>query len=279
MVIDGHTSVLGVIGDPIEHTGSPAIHNFLAQKLGDNLVYVPFHVSAKGLSDAVRGAYELNIRGLNVTVPHKAAMLQEVSELEDSALEIGAVNTVVRSRKGYKGFNTDFSGFMRELDYYSVIVYNKPVILLGAGGAAKAVMYALQKTGASRVYVLNRSKTKAREIFGKLKNVEILGFDEWNRIPGNEQYICIQCTSVGLSPEDDDCVIKDDEFFDLVSVGVDLIYKPKETVFMKKIRERGRDAHNGLRMLIYQAVSAYEIFMDREVPNDIAEALYEKLDP
>jgi len=279
MVIDGHTAVLGVLGDPIEHTGSPAIHNFLAEKLGDNLVYVPFHVSKKGLSDAVRGAYELNIRGLNITVPHKEAVLQEVTELEDSALAIGAVNTVVRSRKGYKGFNTDFSGFMRELDYYSVIVYNKPVILLGAGGAAKAVMYALQKIGASRIYVLNRSKSKAREIFGNLKNVEILGFDEWNKIPGNEQYICIQCTSVGLSPNDGECVIKDDEFFDLVSVGVDLIYKPKETVFMKKIRERGRDAHNGLRMLIYQAVSAYEIFMDREVPNDIAEALYEKLDP
>lgn len=279
MIIDGRTAVLGVIGDPIEHTGSPAIHNFLAEKLGDNLVYVPFHVSSKGLSDAIRGAYELNIRGLNVTVPHKAAMLQEVTELEDSALEIGAVNTVVRTGTGYKGFNTDFSGFMRELDYYSVIVYNKPVILLGAGGAAKAVMYALQKIGASKVYVLNRSKSKAKSIFGDLKNVEIFGFDEWNRIPGNEQYICIQCTSVGLSPADNECVINDDDFFDLVSVGVDLIYKPKQTMFMKKIRERGKDAHNGLRMLIYQAVSAYEIFMDREVPNEVAEALYEKLDP
>ena len=278
MNIDGKTTVLGVIGDPIEHTGSPAIHNFLAQKLGDNLVYVPFHVSKKGLAAAVQGAYELNIRGLNVTVPHKAAMLQEVTELDDAALEIGAVNTIVRSKKGYKGFNTDFSGFMRELDYYNVIVYNKPVIMLGAGGAARAVMYALQKIGASKIYVLNRSKTKAKELFGKLKNVEILGFDEWEKIPGGSEYICIQCTSVGLSPNDGECVIKDDAFFDLVSTGVDLIYVPKETVFMKKIKERGKEAYNGLRMLIYQAVSAYEIFMDKEVPNDVAEALYEELD-
>ncbi len=278
MKIDGNTTVLGVIGDPIAHTGSPAIHNFLAEKLGDNIVYVPFHVSKNGLSDAVRGAYELNIRGLNVTVPHKQAILQEVTELEDSALEIGAVNTVVASKKGYKGFNTDFSGFMRQLDYHSVIVYNKPVILLGAGGAARAVMYALQKTGASEVHVLNRSKSKAKELFGELKNVTIYDFDEWKKIPGDKEYICIQCTSVGLSPRDNECVIKDDEFFDLVSVGVDLIYKPSETVFMKKLRERGKDAHNGLRMLIYQAVSAYEIFMDKEVPNEIAEALYEELD-
>ena len=279
MTIDGNTTVLGVIGDPIAHTGSPAIHNFIAKKLGDNLVYVPFHVSKKGLSDAIRGDYEHNIRGLNVTVPHKESVLQEVTELEDSALAIGAVNTVVAVKSGYKGFNTDFSGFMRQLDYYSVIVYNRPVILLGAGGAAKAVMYALQKIGASKVYVLNRSKNKAREIFGNLENVEILGFDEWRKIPGDKEYICIQCTSVGLSPRDNECVIKEDDFFDLVSVGVDLIYKPKETVFMKKIKERGKEAYNGLRMLIYQAISAYEIFMDREVPNEIAEALYEELDP
>ncbi|MBR1877210.1 MAG: shikimate dehydrogenase [Lachnospiraceae bacterium] len=278
MNIDGKTTVLGVMGDPIEHTGSPAIHNFIADMLGDNLVYVPFHVRRNGLAAAVEGAYELGIRGMNVTVPHKQDILQEVTELEDSALEIGAVNTIVRSKKGYKGFNTDFSGFMRQLDHYSVIVYNKPVIMLGAGGAARAVMYALQKIGASRIYVLNRSKAKAKEEFGKLPNEEILGFDEWDKIPGSEKYICIQCTSVGLAPLSNECVIKDDDFFDLVSVGVDLIYVPSETVFMKKIKERGNKAYNGLRMLIYQAISSYEIFMDKEVDNDIAEALYEKLD-
>ena len=108
--------------------------------------------------------------------------------------------------------------------------------------------------------------------------MEILGFDEWDKIPGSEKYICIQCTSVGLAPLSNECVIKDDDFFDLVSVGVDLIYVPSETVFMKKIKERGNKAYNGLRMLIYQAISSYEIFMDKEVDNDIAEALYEKLD-
>ena len=278
MNIDGKTTVLGVMGDPIGHTGSPAIHNFIADRLGDNLVYVPFHVRRNGLAAAVEGAYELGIRGMNVTVPHKQDILQEVAELEDSALAIGAVNTIVRSKSGYKGFNTDFSGFMRQLDHYSIIVYNKPVIMLGAGGAARAVMYALQKIGASRIYVLNRSKAKAKEEFGKLPNVEILGFDEWDKIPGSEKYICIQCTSVGLAPLSNECVIKDDDFFDLVSVGVDLIYVPSETVFMKKIKERGNKAYNGLRMLIYQAISSYEIFMDKEVDSDIAEALYEKLD-
>ncbi len=279
MKIDGKTKVIGIIGDPVEHTGSPAIHNFLAEKLGDNVVYVPFHVDRGNLAEAVRGAYGLGITGLNVTVPHKQAVMAEVTELDDAALEIGAVNTIAVSKKGYKGYNTDFSGFMRQMDHDSVIAYNREVIMLGAGGAAKAVMYALQKTGASKIYVLNRSKSKAKEIFGKSKNVEILGFDEWEKIPKSPDHICIQCTSVGLSPHDDECVIKDDAFFDLVETGVDLIYVPRETVFMKKLRERGKKAYNGLRMLMYQAVASYEIFMDREVPAQVLEELYEELDP
>ncbi|MBQ7463304.1 MAG: shikimate dehydrogenase [Lachnospiraceae bacterium] len=279
MKIDGKTKVIGIIGDPVEHTGSPAIHNFLAEKLGDNVVYVPFHVDRGNLAEAVRGAYGLGITGLNVTVPHKQAVMAEVTELDDAALEIGAVNTIAVSKKGYKGYNTDFSGFMRQMDHDSVIAYNREVIMLGAGGAAKAVMYALQKTGASKIYVLNRSKSKAKEIFGKSKNVEILGFDEWEKIPKSPDRICIQCTSVGLSPHDDECVIKDDAFFDLVETGVDLIYVPRETVFMKKLRERGKKAYNGLRMLMYQAVASYEIFMDREVPAQVREELYEELDP
>lgn len=279
MKIDGKTKVIGIMGDPVEHTGSPAIHNYLAEKLGDNVVYVPFHVKKNDLTEAVRGAYGLGIAGLNVTVPHKQAVMAEVTELDDAALEIGAVNTIAVSKKGYKGYNTDFSGFMRQMDHDNVIAYNREVIILGAGGAAKAVMYALQKTGASKIYVLNRSKSKAKDIFGKSKNVEILGFDEWEKIPQKSDYICVQCTSVGLSPHDDECVIKDDAFFDLIDTGVDLIYVPRETVFMKKLREHGKKAYNGLRMLMYQAVSSYEIFMDREVPANVLEELYEELDP
>ncbi len=277
MKIDGKTGVLGLIGDPVAHTGSPAIHNFLAERLGDNLVYVPFQVKKAGLSAAVQGAYRLGIRGMNVTVPHKQTVLEEVTELDDAALTIGAVNTLVRIQGGYKGYNTDYSGFMRELDYYSVIVYDKPVIVLGAGGAAHAVMYALQKIGASEIYLLNRSRDKAEKAFGKQKNVHILGFDQWEKIPAGG-YICIQCTSVGLAPDEDQCVIRDDRFFDLVETGIDLIYQPKKTMFMKKIEERGKKAYNGLRMLMYQAVSAYELFADRAVPDEVLEELYEQLD-
>lgn len=274
--INGNTKVLGLIGDPIEHTGSPAIHNRLAEKLGDNVVYVPFEVRAKRLEEAVEGAYALGIEGLNVTVPHKVEVMQYVTELEDAALDIGAVNTLSRIRGGYRGYNTDFSGFMRELDKLDIQVNGKNVIVLGAGGAAKAVMYSLKRLGARHIDILNRNKDKAESIFGGQPNITIRGFRDWRSIPEGK-YICIQCTSVGLSPDDDACVIEDEDFFDLVDSAVDLIYKPKETAFMKKVAAHGGRAYNGLRMLVYQAVSSYEFFMKKEVPEEAAEELYNEL--
>lgn len=274
--INGNTKVLGLIGDPIEHTGSPAIHNRLAGKLGDNVVYVPFEVRAKRLEEAVEGAYALGIEGLNVTVPHKVEVMQYVTELEDAALDIGAVNTLSRIRGGYRGYNTDFSGFMRELDKLDIQVNGKNVIVLGAGGAAKAVMYSLKRLGARHIDILNRNKDKAESIFGGQPNITIRGFRDWRSIPEGK-YICIQCTSVGLSPDDDACVIEDEDFFDLVDSAVDLIYKPKETAFMKKVAAHGGRAYNGLRMLVYQAVSSYEFFMKKEVPEEAAEELYNEL--
>ncbi len=275
--IDGNTKILGLIGDPVEHTKSPAIHNLLAEKMGDNVVYVPFHVKAKRLEDAIEGAYALGIEGLNVTVPHKVEVMQYVTELDDAALDIGAVNTLSRTRGGYRGYNTDFSGFMRELDNADIQVNGKNVIMLGAGGASKAVMYALKRLGAKQIHVLNRSVEKAESIFGSTENVTIGGFPDWKKIPDGK-YICIQCTSVGLSPDDEACVIEDEEFYDLIESAVDLIYKPRETVFMKKVRAHGGKAYNGLRMLVYQAVSSYEFFMKQEVPEEIIEELYNELD-
>ena len=274
--INGRTTVLGLIGDPVEHTESPSIHNLLAEKLGDNVVYVPFRVDGRHLEEAVEGAYALGMEGLNVTVPHKVEVMQYVTELDDAALDIGAVNTLARIRGGYRGYNTDFSGFIRELDKLDIQVNGKSVIVLGAGGAAKAVVHSLKKLRADHIYILNRSIGKAQKIFAGTDNVTISGFDDWESIPKGK-YTCIQCTSVGLSPDDDACVIDDEGFYDLIESAVDLIYKPKETAFMKKVVSHGGRAYNGLRMLVYQAVSSYEFFMRKEVPEEVAEELYNEL--
>ena len=274
--INGRTKVLGLIGDPVEHTESPSIHNMPAEKLGDNVVYVPFRVDGRHLEEAVEGAYALGMEGLNVTVPHKVEVMQYVTELDDAALDIGAVNTLARIRGGYRGYNTDFSGFIRELDKLDIQVNGKSVIVLGAGGAAKAVVHSLKKLRADHIYILNRSIGKAQKIFAGTDNVTISGFDDWESIPKGK-YTCIQCTSVGLSPDDDACVIDDEGFYDLIESAVDLIYKPKETAFMKKVVSHGGRAYNGLRMLVYQAVSSYEFFMRKEVPEEVAEELYNEL--
>ena len=274
--INGRTKVLGLIGDPVEHTESPSIHNLLAEKLGDNVVYVPFRVDGRHLEEAVEGAYALGMEGLNVTVPHKVEVMQYVTELDDAALDIGAVNTLARIRGGYRGYNTDFSGFIRELDKLDIQVNGKSVIVLGAGGAAKAVVHSLKKLRADHIFILNRSIGKAQKIFAGTDNVTISGFDDWESIPKGK-YTCIQCTSVGLSPDDDACVIDDEGFYDLIESAVDLIYKPKETAFMKKVVSHGGRAYNGLRMLVYQAVSSYEFFMRKEVPEEVAEELYNEL--
>ena len=164
MMIDGKTRTLGLLGDPVEHTMSPLIHNTLSEKLGLNNVYVPFHTKAENLEAAVKGAYALNILGLNVTVPHKNEVMQYLSELDEGGQAIGAVNTLVRTENGYKGYNTDMMGLLREVRSYGVELDGQDVIILGAGGAAKAVAYMCVSNGAGHVYILNRTVAKAQAL-------------------------------------------------------------------------------------------------------------------
>ena len=276
-MVDGRTAVTGLIGDPVAHTRSPQIHNFIAERLGDDLIYVPFHVFPEGLEAAVRGAFELGITGMNVTVPHKQDVIKFLDSIDPVAEKIGAVNTLVRTEKGYRGYNTDYEGFKKELKSYSVDVSGRDVIILGAGGVSRAVYYGLMQMGAADIFIFNRSVDKAEKNFGSEKNVHIMRYDQYGELPTGK-YVCVQCTSVGLSPDTGKCVVEDGPFYDLIDTGIDMIFSPKETVFMKNVRKHGGKAYNGLRMLMYQAVSAYELFLHKNVPEDFLEELYEELD-
>ena len=141
MVINGHTRTCGLIGNPVEHTMSPLIHNTLARMLSHNLVYVPFHVEEGKLQDAVRGACGLNILGMNVTVPYKSQVMRELAQIDPLAAKIGAVNTLVRCENGFKGYNTDMPGLYRAMCSENIQIEGQEVILLGAGGAARAVAF------------------------------------------------------------------------------------------------------------------------------------------
>ncbi len=280
--VTGKTAVCGLIGNPVCHTLSPLIHNTLSELMGIELVYVPFLVEENRVGEAIKGAYALDIKGLNATVPHKSAVIPHLCEIDELAKRIGAVNTLVRTDGGYKGYNTDMPGLYRQLQSEGIELADKEVILLGAGGAARAVAFMCVQYGAKRVYILNRTFEKAQavakevnESFGKECLVP-MPLSEYDRIP-KKKYLVIQGTSIGLSPNVDDVVIEDADFYELVETGVDLIYKPAETKFMKLVKAAGKNAYNGLKMLLYQGIVAYELWNEIQISEEIAEVVYQKM--
>ncbi|MGN1159350.1 MAG: shikimate dehydrogenase [Lachnospiraceae bacterium] len=280
--ITGTTAVCGLIGHPVSHTLSPLIHNTLSQLLGIELVYVPFEVAPERVKEAVEGAYALNIKGLNVTVPHKSAVIPYLSDIDPLAEKIGAVNTLVRTADGYKGYNTDMPGLYRELQSEGVEIAGRDVILLGAGGVSRAVAFLCAQYGANRVYILNRTIEKAQEIakevnqsFGRECLVPMM-LSAYREIPEGK-YPVIQGTSVGLAPHEDQAVIEDPEFYKLVETGVDLIYRPAQTKFMKLAKAAGAQAYNGLKMLLYQGIIAYELWNEIRVSEEMAGLVYQKM--
>ena len=251
--INGTTRVCGLIGNPVGHSISPVIHNSLAQLMDMNMVYTTFKVEKGDVVTAVNGAYALNILGLNVTVPHKQAVMESLVDIDPLAKAIGAVNTLVRTDKGYKGYNTDILGLERELIDEGVVLLGSRCVILGAGGAARAIAFLCAKSGAKEIYMLNRTKEKTYDIakavndyFGK-ECIKPMLISEYDKLEADD-YVVIQTTSVGLYPNVDDVVIDDEAFYKKAAVGVDIIYNPGETMFMKLIKAQGKKAYNGLKM-------------------------------
>ncbi|WP_342756288.1 shikimate dehydrogenase [Kineothrix sedimenti] len=281
--IDGYTRTCGLIGNPVEHTMSPLIHNTLAEREGRNLAYVPFHVENGNVKAAIDGAYALNILGLNVTVPYKSEVMKYLTETDETAQGIGAVNTLVRTKKGYKGYNTDMPGLYRAMCSEGIQLKDEYVILLGAGGAARAVAFMCVMEGAKKVYILNRTLDKANQI--ALEVNRLLGTDcviamemqDYTSLSGERKYLAIQATSVGLYPNIEDVVIEDKTFFEMLHTGFDLIYKPANTKFMSLVKEAGGQAFHGLKMLLYQGIIAYELWNDISVTEEDALIVYEKM--
>lgn len=275
--INGKTRTCGLLGDPVEHTKSPNIHNTLAELTGHNIAYVPFLVKQENIESALRGAYDLNILGMNATVPHKSAVIPFLKDIDPLAEKIGAVNTLVRVEGGYKGYNTDMTGLFRALRAEGIDPGQNKVIILGAGGAARAVAYLCASLGANPIYILNRSLEKAEKIAAEVNaacasNIVAMKLADYSDIAG-EDYLCMQCTSVGLHPNVDDVVIEDAAFYKKINAGFDLIYKPEETRFMKLVKAQGGRAYNGLNMLLYQGIDAFELWNDCKVTDEQAEAV------
>ena len=283
MEINGYTRTCGVMGNPVEHTMSPAIHNTLAKELKENLVYVPFHVPEGQVKEAVEGAYALNLLGCNVTVPYKSDVIPYLKEIDGLAERIGAVNTLVRTEGGFKGYNTDMPGLYRAMCEDGVKIEGEKVLILGAGGVARAVAMLLADTGAAEIIILNRTVEKAQKIAEELNSylgkaiVRVLSPDAYQELSSEGKYLAIQATNVGMFPHTGAAVIEDAAFYGRIHTGYDLIFNPAETKFMKLTKESGGKAYNGLKMLLYQGIIAYELWTGAKVSGELAEKAYTEM--
>ena len=279
--INGHTKTLGVIGNPVAHTLSPVIHNELARIYHHNVVYLPYLVDGS-VEDAIRGAYALHFGGLNVTVPHKTEVLRYAVEADELAERIGAANTLVPVDGGFKAYNTDIPGLYRGMLSDGVTLEEEEVLILGAGGAARSVAMLAMEKGAKQVYILNRTLQKAEDIAKEVNSyagrefATAMALGDYPLLSG-KKYLCIQATSVGLYPKVDEVLIENPDFYDMIHTGYDIIYNPYETKFMSLVKAHGGRAFNGLKMLLYQGIIAYELWNDISVSEEIAQQILDKM--
>lgn len=258
----------GLIGHPLGHSVSPFIHEFLGNALGFNVKYGLFDINEEDIETSCQRFGNEGFYGLNVTIPYKNVIMKNLVTVDEAAQRIGAVNTIVNTGKGFAGYNTDYLGLKRELEYFGVDVKGKNVVILGAGGASRAVKYLCTILGAKEIRQFNRTPGKD----GSEDINEVLKLKE------NQKQIVFQTTSVGLFPNCDAAPVMDDEFYEGIEAGIDIIYNPLDTLFMKKVKAQGGQAYNGLRMLLYQAIEAFKLFYDIDyIPEETEEDCYLQL--
>lgn len=280
-MIDAKTKVFGLLANPIGHSLSPRFQNALAAYCGENAVYLPFEVKRpETLEAALKGAHALGIAGLNVTVPYKEAVIPYLSGLSEEARRIGAVNTLVRSEEGYVGHNTDIAGMERMLLRQGLSIRGAKVLVLGAGGAARSAAVLAALKGAAELVILNRNKERAEALAKSLRNaapelpVLTEGLDAWESLSGND-YLAIQCTSVGMWPKAEDAVIADPRFYEKLSAAADIVYTPAETKFLRLARAAGKPTVGGLPMLISQGIHAFSLWTGKTCTAADEESLLE----
>ena len=242
-----------VIGNPIQHSLSPKLHNYWFKKNNINAVYDKKEINEKDIESITSEVRGEKINGINVTVPFKKIVIPFVDELSPEANESQSVNTIYLQNGKLIGHNTDISGFELSIKYSKYDVKNKIVFILGAGGVVPSIIIALKKMKTAKIIISNRSKNKAKELQNMFNELEII---EWGETPNFD--MIINATSIGLKNEDgiklDYSQIEPNKFF------YDIIYNPKETIFLKRAKLFGNKAENGKMMFIYQAHQAFTIW-------------------
>ncbi|MBI3356489.1 MAG: shikimate dehydrogenase [Nitrospirae bacterium] len=280
MDINAHTQFCGVIGNPVEHSLSPAVHNAAFQKLGVNCVYLAWKVETIG--DAIKGLRAIgNFRGASVTIPHKVSAMPFLDEVDPTAQQIGAINTIVAEKGRLTGYNTDATGALRALREGGVELKGTDIVMLGSGGAARAIAFGLAaQSGADKLTLLGVDDKERATLAADVRSKTALAIEDFHldetvlgrTVPGAQ--ILIHCTPIGMSPKvDNTCVPAS-----LLHAGLtvmDIVYNPRETRLLKEAKRVGCKTIPGLEMFLNQAVTQFELWTNQSAPVDVMRAVLE----
>ncbi|AFZ33853.1 Shikimate dehydrogenase [Stanieria cyanosphaera PCC 7437] len=277
VLITGATKLLGIIGDPVEHSLSPVMHNAAIEQMGIDYVYIPFPVKPNNLAIAIAGFATIDLIGFSVTIPHKQAIIPLLSEVTPEAEMIGAVNTVWRTKVGWQGTNTDVIGFVAPLQNLERNWHQVTPVILGNGGAARAVIVGLIQLGCQEIHIVGRNKDKMAQFYQSwqdnreiIKKLKIHYWEGLNALlPAAE--LLINTTPIGMYPQVEQSPIDAQLFKKLSSDAIvyDLIYTPNPTKFLQLAQKQGAIIIDGLEMLVQQGVAALEIWLQQPVPVDV----------
>lgn len=288
VAITGKTQLLGIIGYPVEHSLSPVMHNAALSHMGLDYVYVAFPISPEKLEQAIAGFTAIdNLVGFNVTIPHKQAIMSVLTNVSDIAQAVGAVNTVWRTENGWSGTNTDVEGFLaplvnftpqsplgsieRRMDWSQTVA-----VILGYGGAARAVVAGCAKLGCAEIIVVGRNEQKLNDFSESWRNSPLpvnIAVHPWQKLPEliSKADLLINTTPRGMYPHINESPVTAEEMAKLPknAIAYDLIYTPNPTQFLKLAKEVGAIAIDGLEMLVQQGAAALQIWLQQPVPVDV----------
>jgi shikimate dehydrogenase len=258
-----------VIGDPIDHSLSPTIHNAAYRELEMECTYIAYRVIQGDLATGIESLKRINISGFNVTIPHKVEMMKYLNSVDENCKKIGAVNTVLNDDGMLRGFNTDMDGFLEPIKRKDIKIKDSKILLLGAGGAARAIVTGFQKENAKNVTIVNRTKNNGDEL-AKFSseiglNASSKTIEEMNELDSDFDFI-VNASSLGLKNEKNIIPLK---FFTEETTVYDIVYKPVKTDLINKAKEQNCKIIFGYEMLLGQAIRSFEIWLDKKAPYEI----------
>lgn len=282
--ITGHTRLTGLLGSPVSHSISPMMHNESFRQLDLDYVYLAFDIGTEQLDTVVNALRVMNVRGFNLTMPHKNAMCTLCDSLSPAAEIIGAVNTVVNDNGHLTGYNTDGIGYMRALKDAGHDIIGKKMTILGAGGAATSIFVQAALDGVSEISIFSRrspffkrAETIIQTLIEKTNcKISLYDFDDPAILRREiaDSAILTNGTSVGMAPNVDHSLITDTTMFHKDLIVSDAIYNPRETKLLKLAKEAGCQTQNGLYMLLYQGAEAFKLWTGEEMPVSIVKDKY-----